>query len=88
MNDGVIALQHIIADYTDDIEQVMLDEDWEKLTIILQQRQKLFEEKIPPLSGNRRAELVDVIGKIQMEDADFLSVLQDKKKELEKKCII
>lgn len=85
MSDGVVALQHIIADYAEDIEQVMLDEDWERLTIILQQRQKLFEEKIPFLSENRRIELVDVIEKIQMEDADFLSVLQDKKQELEKK---
>jgi hypothetical protein len=85
MSDGVVALQHVVADYAEEIEQVMLDQDWEKLTIILQQRQKLFEEKIAPLSADSRIELVGVIEKIQQEDADFLAVLQEKKQELEKK---
>ncbi len=85
MSDGVVALRRVIAEYAEEIEQVMREADWEKLSLILQQRQELMERQIPALANeNERVELMNAIESIQAEDAVFLSVLQEKKQQLEK----
>jgi hypothetical protein len=85
MSHGIAELQHIIVECAEKIELAMSGEDWQKLTIILQQRQELLEKKILFLSKeDRHVEVVGLIKKIQADDAGFLSILQQKKKELEK----
>ena len=86
MSDGIAVLQRVIAESSESIEEVMLAEEWQKLTTILQERQKRFEENFPLLpKEDSRREMVDMIKEIQVDDAVFLSVLQQKKSELEKK---
>jgi len=86
MSDGIEVLQRIIVECAEDIEEVMLAEDWQKLATILQQRQVCLEERLPLLfKEDSRTELVNVIKRIQVDDAVFLSVLQQEKTELEKK---
>lgn len=85
MSDGIVELQAIISECAEKIKQAISNEDWQKLTIILQQRQELLEKEMLSLPKEvRHGELVALIKEIQTDDAGSLSIVQQKKKELDK----
>jgi len=71
-------------EYTKQLQETIAIGDWEKLSIILQQRQLFFERFFSQiLVDEQTVDVKEMISKIQTEDAIFIQDLQSQKKKLE-----
>lgn len=81
-------IHQITEEYTDKIQRAVTQGDWEQLTVLLKQRQDLFERFFSDHDLTQESNLVvDAIKKIQATDAIFLQILQAQKKEVEKQFL-
>ncbi len=70
--------------YTEQIQESIAAKDWEKLSIILRQRQLFFERFFSQvLRDKQKADVKEIIAVIQTEDTIFTQDLQSQKKKLE-----
>jgi len=76
------------VEYTDKIQEAIATEDWEELSDILQQRQLFFESFFSQiLVDEQKADIKEIIAKIQREDDIFTQNLLSQKKKLENKFL-
>jgi len=75
-------------EYTKQIQEAIATGDWEKLFTVLQQRQLFFEKFFAQIAvDEQKADVKEMISKIQTEDAIFTQDLLSKKKKLEKQFL-
>jgi len=81
-------VRNTCIEYTEQIQEAIAIGDWEKLSAILQQRLLFFESFFSQISVNeQKADVKEVIAKIQIEDAIFIQDLLSQKKKIEKQFL-
>jgi len=80
----------LIKEFSEKIETLVSEADWELLNTVLLQRQRVLEQFFSSVDQSeiRPVNIINLIEQIQVKDELLLANIKGQKKELEKQCLI